>query len=258
MGRSGFTTFGFILFSLVTPIVGGALGAFLAFLKDRQRDRKQVIFVGVESAGVTLAAVLLVAMVAYFIFFIPTIYHIHQAQMQQIGTLSAENKEFRQEVEWRKHNISTQDAVFPNLIYMLRSFEFMRVSFKGEPCVVFISATKKSQALASVFAQFGNTESECATFGPVISDSEPEPDEELLSGAVPSAIVVHYNENDQVAVASFMRDLQNEIQLKASHRMLKYPEKRYALTPSERWQHVHSIWLQFGNDVKWNSELWLK
>src|ERR1700686_2669995 len=105
--------------------------------------------------------------------------------------------------------------------------------------------------LASAVAQFSNSVSGCSTFGP-FPPGNPDLDEDVLDGMVPGAIVVHAPRDDKAADTLAMH-LGNQIQVRRSFTPSKTPKSRI-------YQSLHQytesfIWLQFGTNTKWNSEL---
>jgi hypothetical protein len=104
--------------------------------------------------------------------------------------------------------------------------------------------------LASVIAQFSNSVSDCFTFGPFPLDLDPDYRKEALDGMVQEAIVFHAARDDKAADRLFT-SLGNQIQLFRSYEL---PTKFKYKLPAEIAGKEHIVWLQFGPDVKWNSE----
>jgi len=157
--------------------------------------------------------------------FVKTIYNDHMMLAGENTQLREKNKNLTTDLEWRKHNISTTDAVFPNLIYMLHAFDSFKRDMDGAPCALYVSAPKESAPLASVMVQLAGPVSGCAPMGPVSADN-PELDEEVIDGMVPDAIVVHAIKGERAADNLFST-LGNQIQLKRSYRLFRNPKERW-------------------------------
>jgi hypothetical protein len=158
--------------------------------------------------------------------------------------------QLERDLEIHRHSVSTTDPVFPNLIYMLQAFAVFRSEVHGESCVVRITAPATSQPLASVFAQLSVATSNCATFGPDAPlNTNPDLESEAMNGMMPDAIVFHAAHDDRAANELFMR-LYNQIKLVRSYKMPNATD--YQSPPGG---YAHTVWLQFGSQVKWNSEV---
>ena len=77
------------------------------------------------------------------------------------------------------------------------------------------------------------------------------PDQKTLAsnGMVPYAIVFHAARDDKAALRLF-EELGNQIRVVRSYDLPASP--KYQVPPGG---YAHAIWLQFGNNVKWNSEV---
>ena len=114
---------------------------------------------------------------------------------------------------------------------------------------VSVTALDESVPKASTIAQLSIQASNCSTFGPVPSDMDPDQKTLALSGMVPDAIVFHATRDDGPALRLF-DELGNQIRLVRSYDLPANP--KYQMPPGG---YAHTIWLQFGNNVKWNSQL---
>ncbi len=248
------STLGFILWTIGIAIVGWAspiLARWWQLRQDKQikplsRALRESLLASILLAGGVIALVVS----AWAFFTVSTIYGDHQTLVVQNNSLSATNAKLQKDLEWRKHNISTTDAVFPNLIYMLQAFRSFGRDMHGIPCVLYVSAPKETEALASVMVQLAGSDSGCSPFGPQSGDN-PDLDPELMEGAIPDAIVVHAAKGEKGADGLFST-LGNQIHLERSYRLLRNPKERWS---SSHQGKEHLIWLQFGKSVKWNSEL---
>jgi hypothetical protein len=245
----GTTTLGFIA-PLVVSVV--SILATLYYIL-RKHGKEAVLKHWKDDALIALRVTPIVTILVYGpIWFyqglVKTVFNDHQILVAQNKKLSASDKAVKSDLDWHRHNISTSDPVFPNIIYMLQAFNSFKRDMNGEPCVLYASAPKETVALASEMMQLGGLLSGCSPFGPMGAD-DPELDPEVVQGTVPDAIVVHAVEGEKAADNLFST-LGNQIQLKRSYRLFKHPEKRWA--PQRANEHV--VWLQFGKNAKWNSE----
>jgi hypothetical protein len=207
-----------------------------------------------ESGAVALVSSITVLLIVYGTQFIYRAAHVaydeHQSLVKANGNLKAENRALATDLETRKHGISTSDPVFANIIYLLQAFSIFRNALHGQPCVVRVTAPSQSLALASTIAQFQIATSNCFTFGPDPNvRMNPDLEKEATEGMVNDAIVFHANRDDTAANELFMR-LTNQITLQRSYE--PDPLRSYQLPNG--LSNVHTIWLQFGPDVKWSSE----
>jgi hypothetical protein len=205
--------------------------------------------------SLVLGAVLFVCVVAfvattYAYFVVRTVYDDHQYLVAQVRRLSESNKTLSADLKWHKHGITTTDPVFPNLTYMLQAFSIYRHALNGQPCVVMVTAPRESAALASTVAQFSNSVSNCSTFGPIDTTLNPDAETATMTGMVPDMVVFHAERNDKAADA-LISALGNQIRVKRSYTP---PPKNYYTLPVGTLP-VHVVWLQFGTNSKWNSEL---
>lgn len=254
MQASSSSTLGFLLWtigltaiSIVAQIVGRWYG-----LHRKQADSpwQTALEESFWPSIFTVAGFALLILAAWFLFLALAIYKDHQQLVTENSQLLIVNTQLSTDLEWRKHNVSTTDAVFPNMIYMLQAFHSFKGEMNGSPCVLYFSAPKETQPLASVIAQLAGPLSGCSPFGPASSNGrETDDDEELTQGIVLDAIVVHAKDGERAADGLFST-LGNQIKLQRSHKLLKHPERRWAVRNGE-----HVVWLQFGPTVKWNSEL---
>ena len=117
-------------------------------------------------------------------------------------------------------------------------------------CVIKVTAPRETAALASVFAQLSNVTSNCAVFGHMTYSVSINPDimSDATNGMVPDAIVFRAAKDDAAANELFGR-LSNQIKLVRSY---EPPRVDYLALSGG---YGHTLWLQFGTNVKWNSEM---
>lgn len=197
-----------------------------------------------------MTIIVALAVVMWAIFFVRIIYDDHMQLIAQRAGDLRRITQLERDLQVHRHSVSTSDPVFTNLIYMLQAFAVFRGEVNGESCVVRITGAPTSQPLASVFAQFSVSTSNCATFGPDAQlNTNPDLESEALDGMVPDAIVFHAQREDKAANKLFMR-LYNQIKLVRSYKMPNVADYQ-----SPAGGYVHIVWLQFGSQVKWNSEV---
>ena len=274
MGKSGTTTFGWVLGSIMVPIAGGVLGALWAYVKERKIDNKrtatELFWFGVESGGVTLAAVLLVTFCAYLIWFIPTIYNIHESTAQQlISERTRSEKDIERTTEedqklWRllndrEQNINVNDPAFDHLRSVIQWFLSFRVS-RGMPprgllpsCEILFTLPTNPEGSESISDQImfvASLFSGCGVSGSDLSD--PDAHDEAEKGAVSGEIVVHMKRADFDSSwgANIYGQMGNRLRVARSYEMPK-PVQVYTGIHGQFTPVEPLIWLQFGRGVRW-------
>lgn len=250
----GTTTLGFVAPLLVSLV---SIVATLYYILQK-RGKDAMLKHWKEDAVIALRVIVVVTFLIYgpilfFVGLVKTVYDDHERLVTRNKKLAELNQDLSKEVKWRKHNISTNDAVFSNIIYLLQAFHSYRNAQRGQPCVIWFTAAPDSLPLARTVAQFSNSVSGCFTFGPFPAGN-PDLDEEVLDGSVSGAIVLHTSRND-AAANQLETLLGNQIQVRRSFTPIRTPKAR--LYTSLHQYTENFIWLQFGPNVKWNSELFL-
>jgi hypothetical protein len=244
MQKSSLSTFGFILFSLLVPVVAGSLAAFLAYLKDRKErklSRKAVILVGMESAGITLGAVVVAVGIAYLGFFVPTVYGIHISQQQDISGLREESRRLSSDIQDRKLNIRVEEPAYEHMKVVYSMYARFRSTIgANRPCEIRITAPNDSGTSVPIIRQLGDPAggaARCAAFGPMIMNMDPK-EEELASGGMEPGMLIIHTRKDQVGSLALYDALASYLPVKRSFAMPKNSPKTL-------------IWFQFGKDVRW-------
>jgi len=256
ISASSTSTFGLVQWTVGITVVTSWAATVAVKWREYRRGkygqplRKALVGSFVQSMYL-LGGITLYLFLTYVYFVGRTVYDDHQHLVAQNAQLAEMNKSLSAEVQWRKHNISTTDPVFPNLIYLLQAFSIYRHAVNGQRCVVMITAPRESAPLASVVAQLSNAVSNCSTFGPMDQSVNPDVETETITGMVADMVVFHAAKDDKAANQLF-NYLGNQIRLKRSYQL---PQKDdYSLPPGVG--PVHVVWLQFGTNSKWNSELY--
>ena len=252
---TGTTTLGFILWGLGFTAVGWLASVFASWI-DSKRQLEPLSFRGAVLKSRRLGLYLVegigtLVLLSFSVSVIWTIYQDHRDAVRVNQDLAARNKLLTANLGWHKHNLSTTDAVFPNLIYMLQAFRMFRNTLNGAPCVVLISASGESQSLASVFGQLSIQVSNCPTFGPMDPTTQGNEYPAMTDGMVPGKIVMHMERGD-LAAMQLANGLGNQIPMTISYKL----PPRGSYPAQTKSGHVHVVWLQFGPEVKWNSEMY--
>ena len=244
MAKASTSTFGFILFSIAVPIVVGVLAAFWAYLKDRRErklSRSQIMRVGIESAVVSLAAVLVVVGITYFVFFIPTIYNLHVSQQQQIVSLTQENKLLSTDIQDRKINIRIYEPAYEHIKVIYSMYAgFRRVIGDKTACEIKITAPTDSGTSNPIIRQIADpagVAAKCAAFGPMIASMDPTVEPEAINGMEPKTLIIHTRENQPGSLALY-------------DAIAPYIRVKRSFTMPKNSPNV-LIWFQFGKDVQW-------
>jgi hypothetical protein len=255
MSATSTNTLGFLVWSLLVVVLGWFITALSAWSNLRKQEGgwgaiAPALRTSLKGGGVGVSIIVALAVVMWAIFLVRTVYDDHMQLIAQRASDLRRTTQLERDLQVHRHSVSTSDPVFPNLIYMLQAFAVFRGEVHGESCVVRITAPAMSQPLASLFAQFSVSTSNCATFGPDAPlNTNPDLESEALDGMVPDAIVFHAQREDKAANELFMR-LYNQIKLVRSYKM---PNAADYQGPAGGY--VHTVWLQFGSQVNWNSEL---
>jgi hypothetical protein len=197
-------------------------------------------------------------LLSWGVFIVRTVYFDHAGlrypnfkQNASNGRSSAidekEIERLRNLVAFHQNNITTQEPVFINIRDLLSAFAGFRIGLNKESCVVRVTAPIETVQFASVVAAFSTATSNCPTFGPSIDDRDSDEATITTSGMVSDAIVFHAARDDEAANMLFS-NLTNLVKLVRKYDL---PKPNYQ-TPEGGYQHT--VWLQFGDKVKWNSE----
>jgi len=171
MSATSTNTLGFLVWSLLVAVLGWFIAAIIEWNNFRKQEGgwravAPALKTSLKSGGVGVSIIVALAVVMWAIFIVRTIYDDHMQLVADRASNLRYVAELERDLQAHRHNVSTSDPVFPNLIYMLQAFAVFRGEVHGESCVVRVTAPATSQPLASVFAQFSVSTSNCATFGP--------------------------------------------------------------------------------------------
>lgn len=192
-------------------------------------------------------------LVSYAISFVHTVYYDHQLLVSHRNLLFDKNAALRRELEIRKHNIVRTDPVFDNVGALLMAFDIYRHSQNGKPCEIMLTSPRgENDQILSMVSELSNSVSDCSTVSLMNSDSDPDIEKPTMNGMVPTKIVFHA-ERDNKAANRLFDSLASLIQLQRSYDMPSAEDQKHygVRNPSQE----DLIWLQFGTNVQWNSQL---
>jgi len=222
---------------VVTGVIVGVTVLFYRSLAGTEAAKDQVRWT-LSAVAATIAVAFLLLLVNFF-FFTPMKLYEEKAQAAQ------RVDELHRELEHRRHTIVTSDPVFPNIIYLLQAFRMYRVALGHDTrCTVYITAPPDSAETASMVQQFSIATSNCATF--MTGTDTPTLEREALDGTVPGFITLNAPEGSRTADALFAA-LTPHFRTRRGYRAI--PQGRLAEVQQEY------VWLQFGNGVRFDSEL---
>jgi hypothetical protein len=105
--------------------------------------------------------------------------------------------------------------------------------------------------LSREVAQFSNSVSDCLTFGP-FPGGNPDYDKQAIGGMIPDTVIFHAAKDDRPALELFSR-LSSLMKTRLGHEFPPDFKSHYHLNPGFGGRE-RIMWLQFGNEVKWNSQ----
>jgi len=234
MKASGTTSFGFVLYTVAIPVVAGILTAiYFRFRLNRSWD--ETSRESFRSVFLFLGSVCVVVLGAYLFNVVRTVFDDHQSLVRQNETLRTEASELEAETNDNKHFLN-----------ILQAFTVYRLRLGGSntspmPCSLKVTSPRESDAKAVMLIQLANLGSQCPTVGPMDENSDPEVRRETEAGMVDGFIIFHARKED--------RDSDELFGILGSIVPL---QRSYDVPPGSP---DHFIWLQFGRNVKWNSEI---
>lgn len=241
------STLSVVIFSVVAPVV---LFVFLMCYKwfRTPRDRRSVVVV---LRAYTTPAVILTVIVTVVIWsalfgwsVANTIYTDHENLASDVRQLTKDNQQLQGTLRTKTNNLDPRDPVTGNLIYLLQAFRSYRGTLGGFnkiDCQVRLTAPYDSGPIASEIAEFSIQATNCTTFGPMPYDNDPDEKRDTFTGMESGKIIFHARRDDKAAFALY-DNLSSLIPLERSYGVPAGSPPNY-------------IWLQFGPEVNWNSEL---
>jgi hypothetical protein len=248
------STLGLAIWTVGLAACGWLAKRISLFLRYRQLPRREQIGKALEDgfhdALIEAIAISVLALIAWGAFVPVVVYRDHVELRSKVAALTRQRDFLSSDLDARKNNLFVKDPAFGNINHLLQDFQMYRGARKDGPCVIYVTATPDSMAIASTVAQFSNSVSGCFTFGPSIPRDNPDLDEMTNDGMVPGVILVHLRRDDKPGI-TLEENLGNQIQTRLSYEPPKIPKNHlYAGTP----EGASFVWLQFGAGVKWNGE----
>jgi hypothetical protein len=189
----------------------------------------------------------------YSAFLVRTVYNDHQWWVAHGKALADENATLSRAFEIRKHSMVRTDPVFDNTRALLSAFDTYRHAQNGKPCEVMVTApTTDSSPIVGMIFDLSRPVSDCSTVGLMNSDSDPDIERRAMDGMVPYKIVFHAERGNKAADRLFY-SLASLVQMQRSYDMPSAADQAHygVRNPSQE----DFVWLQFGTNVRWNSEL---
>lgn len=235
---TGTTTLGVVVWTILIAAVGWVATIVAKWIALR-RSKTSSPFLGairdsVWGGVLTAAGIGLVVIVVFCVFLVRTTYSVHAESQHggERGGAEAENA---------------------HLSERAMAFGMYRHARHGEPCVLWLSVPPTATStLSSEVAQFSNSVSDCFTFSPFPGGGNPEYDEEAVKGMVPDTVIFHAKKGDKAALQLF-DSLGSLFKMKLSYDLPPNIRSHYSL-PAQIAGKERIVWLQFGTEVKWNSE----
>jgi len=243
----GTTTLGFVA-AILDVLTGMAFSLIRIFRKEGKIAMLENLKENAKTTVQTLAVTTFVVYGTLFVYStLCTVYVDHVKLANKNAVLVKTNAELSTELEARRHEINVTDPVFSNINAMMTAFQIYRRDRNGSPCVLFFTAPPSSASLAGTVAQLSH--SDCFTFGPMPLD-DPDVERLTLTGMLPNKVIFHAEKGD-AAAEKLYGNLSSLIQMKRSYDLPA--EKSYALPSNIKNEKL--VWLQFGSESKWNSEV---
>jgi hypothetical protein len=246
------TNLSIVLFLLIAPILTFVV-ANASYLRSWETVMAHMSD-SLKSTFIGLAVPLILVLTILCFNVVRTVYADHRQFIADKQELKTKNARLAVELEERENHIFVGDPVFSNIKSLLLAFDMYRHARHGEPCVIWLSLLPGATSnISGEVAQFSNSVSDCFTFGPFPGGEDPENDQEAIDGMIPDAVVFHADKNDKAAFQLF-GNLSSLIKMQRSNKLPPRIASHYQLPPGLAGKE-RTIWLQFGPEVKWNSQL---
>jgi hypothetical protein len=226
-------TLGFILWTLAVAVVlwASTIGERWWKLK-RAKAASPFRQALVNSLWPGLVGTLVLVLVTYGFFIVRTVYDDHESLVKAT-------------VELRELNATQEDQIRNNKHFLdiLQAFTVyrMRINVRDySSCLIKTTTPSETQSLASMVSHLANLATQCQTYGPMDANMSPEVREETEKGMVDGIIIFHARKGDNEADELF-GILGSTLPLRRS----------YEVPPNIP---IHFLWLQYGMNIKWNSE----
>ena len=207
---------------------------------DAIRESKDFFQDNILTPALTLLALFIVLGVAL------GPYEMHSKDVEGIAgrdSLKTQVGKLQSQLTVAQNNLSVSSPAANNLMYTLQAFREYRGAMGGfNPisCQIRLTAPADGSEIASTIAQFSIQVTNCNTFGPFPTSDNPDEERDTVTGMIPEVIVFHSHKNDKAAFTLY-DNLSNLLPLKRSYEVPLGSPENY-------------VWLQFGTNVKWNSQ----
>ena len=244
---TGTTTLGFIVWTVAVAAVGWAATVAARWIElKRAKDAfpmRKALRGSFWSGAFIVCGISLLVLVSLGSFVVLTTYDDHESLVKDIKTLRCRNRELESILEKKTHGLDTTDPAFSNMLQVLQVFTSFRRSLGATdiPCQIKVTAPQDSGQIAGTVTALASIASNCNTYGPMDSRMDPDVERDTMRGMVPGIIVFHAAK-DFTAANQLFTNFSNIIQLKRSYVVPSGSPKNF-------------IWLQFGTNTKWNSQL---
>ena len=225
------SSLGFVLFNIALPLVVGILSAFYSryFEKNPWLEASKRASI---AALVALFATFILTGGAYIWTLVSVAYESHESLVRSKTELLRSNTKMEEEIRNNKHFMDVLQAF---TVYRLR------IAVKNySSCQIKTTAPNETQSKATMVSQMASMATQCPTYGPMDSNMSPEVREETENGMVDGIVIFHARKGDKAADELY-GILGSTLPLRRS----------YEVPPRVS---EHFLWLQYGKNVKWNSE----
>lgn len=249
MNSTSTNTLGFILWTVIVGTALWAVGVAIKWNSLKQTPNavpfKRVLLQALWPEGAAMAGVVILLVFGAVIFFLlRTVYSDQEDLATTIATLQTDNTGLKLMLQNKIHNLNTTDPAFLNMVSTIRAFmSYRRAIGPDAKCMILITFPKAEKShIEMPFINFAVLGSNCPNGNLQNIGIKPEDDEEeSMKGAIPGVIMFHALANSKGA-DKLSDDLSNLFQVRRSYKL-----------PSNAPENT--IWIQFGPNIKWNSEL---
>lgn len=192
--------------------------------------------------GLMLVFVVLVSL-TYYLF--KTVYYDHQLLVSKVNSLTSDNSRLEVKVEEKRQNLDVRDPAFLNMTNTIQAFMIYRRDIGPDASCMILTSSLDNSYLAYLVMVFGVIGANCPNGNLLNIGVKPQDlDVENAKGEVPSIVVLHALPESK-GVDRLVTNLGNLFQVRRSYKM---PSKATSIPEN-------TIWLQFGTNAKWNSQL---
>ena len=193
--------------------------------------------------------VIKVGAVAFLLNFLIAPYWMHLESVKkqegnewQLRGSEAQVSVLKAQVEDRENNLYASGPAFGNAMDTITVFKTYRKSIgPNAECQIRITSPDEHSNIAVLIKDLAIVGSECSVFGPSDTSGDPDLRRDTFTGMFPGVIIFHA-----------AKDAPGTTQLFLSFRNYIRLERSFTIPPGVP---ENFLWLQFGPDVKWNTQL---